>query len=121
MKIRVLFVDDEPRVLWGLERMLRTMRHEWEMAFAQSGRQALNILNNDPFDVVVSDIRMPGIDGPELLAEVMERHPRAVRIVLSGQSSPKVSLSTQSPQAAQREDQMPSSTRIVKAEVFTPG
>lgn len=85
-KTRVLFVDDEPRVLAGLRRMLHSMRHEWEMSFVGSGQEALDVLAMKPFDVLVSDICMPGINGEELLAKVKERHPRVLRIALSGQA-----------------------------------
>ena len=60
---RILFVDDEPKVLEGIQRMLRPMRHEWDMVFAQSGQEALSILAEQPADVVVSDMRMPRMDG----------------------------------------------------------
>jgi len=86
MKKRVLFVDDETMVLDGYRRMLRTMRHEWEMSFATSGQEALEILGQRPHDVIVSDMRMPGMDGSQLLTEVSRRHPGLVRIVLSGHS-----------------------------------
>jgi putative nucleotidyltransferase with HDIG domain len=85
-KKRILFVDDEPNILAGLRRMLRSMRREWRMAFAQSGTEALAMLDETPFDVVVTDMRMPGMDGAELLQKVMESHPKTVRIVLSGQA-----------------------------------
>jgi putative nucleotidyltransferase with HDIG domain len=84
MMTRVLFVDDESRVLEGLQRMLRARRHEWEMVFAGDGQSALEACEQAPFDVVVSDMRMPGMDGAALLAEVQRRHPDTVRIVLSG-------------------------------------
>jgi HD-like signal output (HDOD) protein len=84
MKKRILFVDDESLVLDGLQRMLRPMLAEWEMVFAQSGTQALAHMAEAPFDVVVTDMRMPGMNGAELLAEVMRRYPKTVRIVLSG-------------------------------------
>ena len=83
---RVLFVDDERSVLDGLSRMLRSARHEWTMAFADSGLEALVLLAKTPFDVVVTDMRMPGMDGAELLEHVRDRHPHSVRIVLSGQA-----------------------------------
>ena len=83
---RILFVDDEPSVLDGLRRMLRPLREEWHMEFAASGMEALAILARDPYDVIVSDMRMPGMDGAELLDTVMHRFPRMVRIVLSGQA-----------------------------------
>lgn len=60
---RILFVDDERNVLDGLRRMLRNMRKEWDMAFCQGGEEALDALGGEPFDVVVSDMRMPGMDG----------------------------------------------------------
>ena len=69
---RVLFVDDEPRILEGLRRMLRPQRHEWEMAFAPGGEAALAMMEASPFDVIVSDMRMPGIDGAALLCAVRE-------------------------------------------------
>ncbi len=83
----ILFVDDEPNVLQGLKRMLRPMRREWEMSFCPSGQEALQALAEGAFDVVVSDMRMPGMDGAQLLAKVLQRHPRIVRIILSGYSS----------------------------------
>ena len=84
---RVLFVDDEPNVLSGLRRMLHPMRREWDMHFAHGGAEALEALAAAPFDIVVADMRMPGIDGAALLAEVSRTHPRIMRIVLSGQAN----------------------------------
>lgn len=84
---RVLFVDDEPRILDALSRMLRGLRRQWEMEFADSGQKALELCATQPFDVVASDARMPGMDGATLLREVMLRHPDTVRLILSGQCS----------------------------------
>lgn len=86
MSPRIIFVDDEPNVLAGLRRMLRSMRDEWEMSFANSGEQALKLMELMKFDVIVSDMRMPEMSGAELLTKVMEKHPETVRIVLSGYS-----------------------------------
>lgn len=97
MKRRILFVDDEPKVLQGLRRMLRPMRNEWDMAFADSGEEALRVLAEAPFDVVVSDMRMPGMDGAQLLTEVMRRYPHIVRIVLSGHSEKECILRSVGP------------------------
>jgi len=83
---RILFVDDELNVLEGLRSMLRRQRHEWDMVFACGGNAALAELHKGSFDVVVSDMRMPGMDGASLLKAVQEMHPHAVRIVLSGQT-----------------------------------
>lgn len=82
--IRILFVDDEVQILEGLERMMWLRRREWEMAFAPGGQAALQILEACPFDVIVSDMRMPEIDGAALLEIVRERYPNVLRIILSG-------------------------------------
>ncbi|MGA1825955.1 MAG: HDOD domain-containing protein [bacterium] len=89
---RILFVDDEENVLQGLRRMLRSMRNEWETDFANSGQEALTLLEKYPFDVVVSDIRMPVMDGAQLLSQVKSRYPQIVRIILSGQSDQEALL-----------------------------
>lgn len=89
---RILFVDDDPRVLEGLKRMLRPQRNQWEMAFAQGGEAALAILETLPFDVIISDMRMPVMDGATLLSQVRERHPQMVRIVLSGHTELETAL-----------------------------
>ncbi|MDX2056641.1 MAG: response regulator, partial [Gemmatimonadales bacterium] len=64
---RLLFVDDEPRILDGLRRMLRDHRETWDMVFVSGGDAALAALDDQPFDVVVSDMKMPGMSGVELL------------------------------------------------------
>lgn len=84
LKKRILFVDDEPMVLRGLQRTLRKMRDVWDMAFASSAQEALAILDNNPMDVIISDMKMPEMDGTELLAQVKQRHPHVVRLILSG-------------------------------------
>ncbi|HMD84415.1 MAG TPA: response regulator [Terriglobia bacterium] len=89
---RVLFVDDEPRFYEGLQRLLRPQRHEWEMAFAPSGHAALALMEASPFDVIVSDMRMPGMDGAALLARVREEYPQVVRIVLSSHTELSTAL-----------------------------
>jgi putative nucleotidyltransferase with HDIG domain len=84
MKKRILFVDDEPMILKGLQRTLRKMRDVWDMTFASSAAEALAVLDNNPMDVIISDIKMPEMDGSQLLAEVKQRHPHVVRLILSG-------------------------------------
>jgi HD-like signal output (HDOD) protein/CheY-like chemotaxis protein len=86
-KPHVLFVDDEPRVLDGLRRMLRGQRNRWEMSFAGGGAEALVVLGERHCDVVVSDFRMPEIDGAALLEKVRTMSPNTARIILSGQTS----------------------------------
>jgi putative nucleotidyltransferase with HDIG domain len=85
MKASILFVDDEPMLLQGLRRNLRHMRDEWEMLFAESAEEALHSSRIADLDAVVTDMRMPGMGGAAFLQRVVERNPRAVRIVLSGQ------------------------------------
>lgn len=84
MKRGILFVDDEPVLLDGLKRMLHGMRDRWEMIFAVSAEAALEILKSKPVDVVVTDVRMPGMDGVQLLSRVRDLYPQIVRIILSG-------------------------------------
>lgn len=86
MQHRILFVDDESQLLSGLRRMLWDKREAWEMHFATSGAEALALLEHTPVDLIVSDVRMPGMDGPELLEEVRRRWPTTVRMILSGHS-----------------------------------
>ncbi|MFO0984060.1 MAG: response regulator [Planctomycetota bacterium] len=88
----ILFVDDEQRVLDGLQRMLRPMRTEWDMAFVTGGAVAIALLDERRFDVIVTDMRMPGMDGAHLLAVVHERWPDTIRIVLSGHSDQEMAL-----------------------------
>jgi putative nucleotidyltransferase with HDIG domain len=84
--IRIVFVDDEIDVLQAMGRTLREMRNEWSMEFTSSGAAALQELAKAPADVIVTDMRMPGMDGWELLGEVKKLYPQTVRLVLSGQA-----------------------------------
>jgi HD-like signal output (HDOD) protein/ActR/RegA family two-component response regulator len=97
MNKRILFIDDEPRVLQGIQRGLRGMRAEWETEFANSGAEALETMAQAPFDVVITDMRMPGMDGAQLLELVKVRYPRMVRIILSGQSDRETILRSVGP------------------------
>jgi HD-like signal output (HDOD) protein/CheY-like chemotaxis protein len=80
----LLFVDDESKVLQGLQRQLRSMRNDWDMHFSEGAKKALEFMATKPVDVIVTDMMMPEMDGAELLTEVSRRHPNTVRIVLSG-------------------------------------
>lgn len=93
-KRKILFVDGEPRVLQGLKRMLRSMNHEWEMSFAETGKGALDILGRDSFSVVVTDIFIPDMDGIELLKKIAAMHPQVVRIAFSGTPKENMILKT---------------------------
>jgi HD-like signal output (HDOD) protein/CheY-like chemotaxis protein len=81
---QILFVDDEVKVLQGLTRMLRPMRNEWEMTFIDDPRKVLELLEQHPYDAIVVDMKMPQMDGAEVLAQVKQHKPGIARIVLSG-------------------------------------
>jgi HD-like signal output (HDOD) protein len=81
---RILFVDDDAPVLSGLRVRLHKLRSKWDMHFVESGASAVQALESSHFDVVVTDMRMPGMDGAELLRIVRDRWPDVIRIVLSG-------------------------------------
>lgn len=82
MKAKILLVDDEPNVLQAYTRVLRG---QYLLATAESGAQALSLLEQQgPYAVIVSDMRMPGMDGVHLLSEVRERFPDTIRIMLTG-------------------------------------
>jgi HD-like signal output (HDOD) protein len=97
MTKRILFVDDEPMVLNGLRRSFRPLSPEWVAEFVASGAEALEAINREPFDAVVTDMRMPGMDGAQLLDEVRLRSPQTIRMVLSGQSDQETVLRSISP------------------------
>ena len=81
---RLLFVDDDPAVLAGLERLLARRQDEWEMLYESSGAAALERMRATPADIVITDMIMPRMDGAELLARIQRDHPSTVRIVISG-------------------------------------
>jgi HD-like signal output (HDOD) protein/CheY-like chemotaxis protein len=91
-RYRVMFVDDEENVLAGLRRTLRGAGDSWEMLFASSGAEALEILAHERVDAIVSDMRMPGMNGAEFLARVQDLYPSTARLVLSGQVDPDTVL-----------------------------
>lgn len=90
---RIIFVDDDENILEGLRRMLRSIRKDWDMTFINNAEEALEIMDKGPaFDIVVSDINMPVMDGIEFLTLVRERYPQTVRFGLSGQADSSVHL-----------------------------
>lgn len=81
---RVLFVDEDTATVTTLRSAFRRERAPWHTEFVQSGEQALAALERERFDAIVSDLHIAHMDGPELLAQVRERHPEVVRLCLSG-------------------------------------
>ena len=82
----VLFVDDETDVLDGLRLALRPLRREFTFVYANGAAEALEILATRQIDILVSDLRMPGANGTDLLWAAREQHPTVVRYVLSGEA-----------------------------------
>ncbi|CAM3400415.1 response regulator [Thalassospira profundimaris] len=80
----IIFVDDDLNVLRGLRRRMLSMRPNWKMRFYEGAEQALIGLEEQPADVVISDMRMPSMDGAEFLRIVATRWPQTSRILLSG-------------------------------------
>lgn len=91
--MKILFVDDEHLVLDAIQRSLYHVEG-WELECATSGAEALEILEEDAFDVLVSDMRMPGMDGAELLTKVHELYPDTIRMVLSGHAEQEAAMRT---------------------------
>jgi YesN/AraC family two-component response regulator len=83
-KKRVLFVDDEKNVLIGFRMLLRPMRDVLEVDVAENGRAALKMMETTRYEAMVTDIRMPDMDGADLLDAVAGKCPEMVRIVLTG-------------------------------------
>jgi HD-like signal output (HDOD) protein/CheY-like chemotaxis protein len=88
----VLFVDDEPHVLHGLRRMLRSVSDSWRLSFASSAAEALRVMQADRVDAIVSDMAMPDMNGAQLLSRVQASSPSTARIILSGQTDPDTVL-----------------------------
>ncbi len=89
---KLLFVDDDTKLLNGMERQLHAMRGEWQMKFMDQGPAALEFMAANPVDIIVTDLRMSGMNGAQLLENVRDRHPDTVRLVLSGQTDKEISL-----------------------------
>ncbi|WP_447977091.1 HDOD domain-containing protein [Candidatus Nitrospira bockiana] len=89
---KILVVDDDAAARERLERTLLVFQQEWSVVFVASGQEALTALAQQPCDVVMSDMRMPGMDGAQLLGEVRNRHPHIVRMLLSDQSDQEALL-----------------------------
>ena len=92
VKKRILFIDDDPSLLAGLKNVLHRDRKRWDMTFALGGEVALEHIGTTRFDIVVSDMRMPVIDGAAVLAVVKRRSPDTFRIMLSGSDCESVAL-----------------------------
>ncbi len=90
--MKIIFVDDESNIISGLKRMLFSLRKEWEMYFAIGAEEALKILEKQQIDIIVTDMRMPVIDGAKLLQIVADKYPHMIRIILSGHSDEEMAI-----------------------------
>jgi HD-like signal output (HDOD) protein/CheY-like chemotaxis protein len=88
----ILFIDDDPEIISSTRRLFHALHQDWQATFADSGADALEKLKEKVFDVVISDIRMPGMSGIELLEKVRLLYPQTVRIALSGHADRDASL-----------------------------
>jgi len=85
-KVSVLFVDDEPNILRAVRRQVRHYRNEWDLHFAYGGVDAVKAITRETIDIVVTDMRMPEVDGSKLLEWISGHQPQIIRIVLSGEA-----------------------------------
>ena len=90
-KSNIIIVDDEKNILSSLRRDL--IDESYNVFFAGSGEDALNMLSEKPFKVILSDVNMPGMDGFELLEIVKERYPDIISVIFSGLSDVQLILS----------------------------
>lgn len=89
-RVRVLFVDDEELVLNALRRTLRSS--PWDLSFCDNPEEALQMLQDESFDVVVSDHAMPGMNGVDFLAVLRRTQEHVVRIMMTGHSDHELAL-----------------------------
>src|ERR1035437_2325492 len=80
--LTLLFVDDEPSILSSLRRLFRPLGYR--ILTAESGLEGLEVLGRETVDLVISDMRMPNMDGAKFLKEVRARWPQAIRLLLTG-------------------------------------
>lgn len=86
MNRNVLFVDDDTNMLDSLKRALHQYSRDWHVVFLESGQKAIEHLSSHPCDIVVTDYKMPDMNGLELLKQVMKDYPGVKRVLLTGQS-----------------------------------
>jgi YesN/AraC family two-component response regulator len=121
---RLLFVDDETLVLQGLKRSLHPMRAQWEMNFVESAAAALEALSRESYDAIITDMRMPVMDGAQLLETVKEKYPEVVRMVLSGQANRETVLRSLGPthqyvsKPVTRKNSRPASRRLSSCAIY---
>lgn len=81
---QILLVDDEPNFLGAIERHFRLYRHLWTLTTAANGKEAMVLVRNHPFDLVITDILMPEQEGLETIRELRKAYPGIKIIAISG-------------------------------------
>jgi len=87
---RILIVDDEPKVAFFLQESLESLERHYQVVCAETGESALVELDRAAFDVIITDLRMPGISGLELMQRVKENHPETRTILITAYGSDEV-------------------------------
>lgn len=83
---RILFVDDDQNILDSFKAVMHGQRKKWKSRFASNGHDALEMVCKSEFDIIITDMKMPDMDGSELLRKIDEIQPDTIRIMLSGHS-----------------------------------
>jgi HD-like signal output (HDOD) protein/CheY-like chemotaxis protein len=86
IKKTILFVDDDPLIIRGFKRSSLEYQKSWDVYFCTSASEALDFLSHHRVEFLITDIRLPGIDGVELLNKISQHYPQIVRFVISGHS-----------------------------------
>jgi HD-like signal output (HDOD) protein/CheY-like chemotaxis protein len=94
MSWRIIFVDGDPDVLEGLRQILNPLRAEWEMEFTGDPVEALSKMSEKPFDAIVTDLRLNGMSGLDLLGAVCRDYPSTIRLVLSEEADQETAVRT---------------------------
>jgi HD-like signal output (HDOD) protein len=89
---KILFVDDEPNILQSLKRGLRSMQYKWDMYFVLNGNDAISLMEEQNFDVILTKIILPDMPDNQLLKIVSEKYPNVARVILSGCTDQKIIL-----------------------------
>lgn len=92
MKTGILFVNDDQNVIDSLQLAIEPQLDKWDVFYANSGEEALKVLDTQTVDMVITDMKMPGMDGVELLDAVMVRHPEIIRLLLSDNANPSLAI-----------------------------
>jgi putative nucleotidyltransferase with HDIG domain len=83
-KRQIIFVDDDVYVLKGYQRALEPFAYAWDVYFCTTGPEAITILGRQPIDAIITDMRMPGMTGIDLLEQVIQHYPSVIRMIMSG-------------------------------------